>query len=233
MAARPAVELPVTTLVSLIEKANLGEPHAIFAGGERYVSPRFAEAGGRVDERIMDVLALVQRARIEYYGWITHGDATATVLVAATGRTAAVVTRDDDRVRFDRADPDRLVESLVHRLPAVPAGRGESISIRVADYGRSAGLLRQPVSARAREARRLDALLRAPRSGGARLYTARRDRAGVRQRAKEWLTVLDLVGQGRWAVYATAGRGERAVNAVPATPRLLATKLTELHRSLG
>src|SRR2546428_126158 len=83
-----------------------------------------------------------------------------------------------------------------------------------------------PPSARPQDARRLDALLRAARTGGAQLYAAGRDHAGTRHRSEECLTVLDIAQYGRWAVYPTSGRGERAVNAVPATPRLLVDKLT-------
>lgn len=74
-------------------------------------------------------------------------------------------------------------------------------------------------------------MLNEPRVGGAKLYAAARDRAGVRSRSAEWLTVLDLAC-GRWVVYPTLGRGERAINAVPATPQLLAAKLGELARTL-
>jgi ESX secretion-associated protein EspG len=83
------------------------------------------------------------------------------------------------------------------------------------------------------EARRLDMLLRVPRMGGAQLYVARRDHASTRRRADGWITVLDLAGHGQWAIYATVGREERFVNAVPATPQWLAAKLSELLRSLG
>ena len=242
MPTRRAVELSVTALISLMQKENLGEAHAILAGGERYVSPRFQEEAerelrselgrARVDDDFRDMLALVQRARVEYYGWITTGTETEAVLVAASGRAAVTLMRVRDRVTLTKADPDRLVESLILRLPEVPAGRGESISIRAADYVPPTGFLRKPAGPRSPEARRLDALLTAPRLGGAQLYTARRDHAGTRQRALDWITVLDLEQLGRWVVYSTQGRGERAVNAVPGTPRLLAAKLAELQGSI-
>jgi hypothetical protein len=62
------------------------------------------------------------------------------------------------------------------------------------------------------------------------LYAARRDEAGNRIRSQGWLDLIDLP-EGRWAVYATAGRGERTINAVAATPALVAAKLTALLRT--
>jgi hypothetical protein len=228
------VWLPVTTLVSLIQQESLGEPHPVLAGGERYVSHRFATVDVQVDDTVRDAVARVQRARVEYYGWITDGNRSYAVLVAGRGRAAVVLVREGDRVRIEQADPDRLVQELIHRLPEVPAGRGDSISVRAADYARGGtggAVLRQATSSRSQQARRLDALLRAERTGGARLYTTRRDRTGTRHRAKEWISVLQLAGHGGWAVYTTAG-GEPAIVAVPATSQLLAGKLSELNRSL-
>ncbi|HEV7652130.1 MAG TPA: ESX secretion-associated protein EspG [Actinophytocola sp.] len=245
------VELPVLALAGLLRRENLGDPHAIFAGGERYVSPRVAGAaeallreelagaglGGRdALHDFLDTLSLVQRASAEFYGWVSSGDEDTALLVAATGRRAVAVVRNGDRVRFEPADPDRPAEGLVYRLPDVRAGAGDSVSVLDTEFrargNREPGsIMRRSGSGRSDGARRLDALLKEPRAGGAKLYAAVRDRAGVRTRAAEWLTVLDLAG-GRWVVYPTLGRGERAVNAVPATPQLLAAKLDELGRTI-
>ena len=248
---RRGVELPVLPLVSLLRQENLGDPHAIFAGGERYVSPRFADeasallreelAAAGLDRRdalddFVDSLALVQRAAIEYYGWVTSGGENVTLLTASIGRRAVAVVRHGNRVHFEPVDPDRLVEALVQRLPEARPGAGDSVSVLASEFtgrgNRQAGsIMRRTGSGRSDDARRLDALLKEPRVGGAKLYAAARDRAGVRTRSAEWLNVLDLAG-GRWLVYPTLGRGERAINAVPATPHLLAAKLGELSRTI-
>ncbi len=246
------VELPVLPLVSLLLRENLGDPHAIFAGGERYVSPRFADEaaaslrqelagaglGGRdaLDD-FVDMLALVQRASLEYYGWVTAGGENYTLLTASAGRRAVAVVRGGERVRFEVVDPDRLVEAFVQRLPDLRPATGDSVSVLATEFAnrssRQAGsIMRRTGSGRSDSARRLDALLKEPRTGGAKLYAAARDRTGVRTRSAEWLTVLDL-DAGRWLVYPTLGRGERAINAVPGTPHLLATKLGELSRTIG
>src|SRR5687767_8948863 len=106
------VWLPVTTLVSLSQQESLGEPHPVLAGGERYVSPRFATVDAQVDNTVRDAVARVQRARVEYYGWITDGNRSYAVLVAGRGRAAVVLVREGDRVRIEQADPDRLVQEL-------------------------------------------------------------------------------------------------------------------------
>jgi hypothetical protein len=245
--ARRTVELSVFPLISLIRNKNLGDPHPIFAGGERYVSPRYADEAerllrdeltedglGRRDalDEFVDALTLVQRASSEYYGWMSSGEQRYATLVAGSGRRAVAVMRAGDRVTVERADADRLVEELVYRLPDVRTGAGESISVLAETFGaRQAGaVLRHSKSARPEDARRLDALVREPRLGGAKLYAARRDQNGDRHRSREQLTLLDLT-VGRWLVYPTLGRGERAINAMPGSPQLIATKLTELRRT--
>ena len=236
--------IDVAELVSVIQRENLGEPHAVLAGGERYFSPRFqTEPPGVADDELRDALALVQYARVEHYAWISNAAGPSAALVAAIGRAAILLTRTGDQVTLAGTDPDRLVESLIRQLPNVPAGRGESISVRVADYtppGAASDrdvpgfLLHKPSSsARSQEARQLDVLLQVPRLGGAKLYTARRDQSGTRRRAQDWITVLDLTRHGRWVLYAKTGRGERAVNALPGTPQVLTAKLSELHTSLN
>ena len=87
--------------------------------------------------------------------------------------------------------------------------------------------MRRPGPTRPAGARRLDALLEAQRLHVAKVYAARRDDAGNRQRSERWVTVLDLV-DGRWALTVRRNR----INARPGTPRLLAENLTDLARSI-
>lgn len=243
------VELSVFPLLSLMQKENLGEPHAVFAGGERYVSPRFADQAARVVQQelqdaglgergefdsFLDLVNIVQRASLEYYGWVTTSDEAYSVLVAAYGRNAVLVVRSGERVRFERCDPDRMAETLVWRLPDNGVAHGEPFSVRHADFhaprGRAEGsVMRRSSPARPEGARRLDALLNAPRLAVAKLYTAKRDMNGVRQRSERWLTVLDLV-DGRWALSVSQMRGERWINAAPGTHQHIGDKVLELAR---
>lgn len=245
-AGKSAVELSVHPLISLIQQENLGDPHPVFGGGEGYISPRFADearqwlrnelakAGLADRDRMTDftgMLSIVQMARIEFYGWVTRHDDTYAVLAAAHGHNAFAVSRRGDRVAFRRARPDRLAEAVVERLPDVPAGRGESISVREAEViGVRQVLRRASGGARSEQARQLDALLRAPRRSGAKLYAAQRDDTGQRVRSRTWLDLIDLP-DGRWAVYTTTSRGERTVNASPVAAGTVVAKLGDLLRT--
>jgi hypothetical protein len=242
-----AVELSVYPLISLIHKENLGDPHPVLAGGELYMSHRFAseserwlraelaEAGLADRSRLADftgMLSIIQAARTEFYGWVTTHDDSYSVLAAAHGRNAFALVRRGEYVSFQRVSPERLAEAMVDQLPDVPAGHGESISVAAAELGSTSGVVLRGASGttRSEQARRLNALFRTPRRGVAKLYAARRDDAGNRVRSREWLDLFD-VSEGRWAVHTTTGRGERIINAVAAPPALIAAKLTELLRS--
>ncbi|WP_436492900.1 ESX secretion-associated protein EspG [Actinokineospora sp. HUAS TT18] len=241
------VELSVHTLYRLLETQNLGEPHTVFTGGERYYSPRFKQEDDArfrraleeakivtprgVDPDFLDLLQVIQRAGSEYYGWLHDAEGPYTVLTAVSGRMGVLAERIGDQVTFERIDPARALESFVYRLPNVPPARGEAISVRVSDlgpgkvdsYGR-----RAPVPP---QARRLDELMKQPRVGGGKLYTARRDQRGKRLRAAEWITAIDLQA-GRWAIYQT-GRGEKSVMAVPGSAQFIGKRLRELHETIG
>jgi len=243
------VELSVFPLLSLMQKENLGEPHAVFAGGERYISPRFSaqaervvrqelEAAGLGDrgefDGFLDLVNVVQRASVEYYGWVTTTDESYSVLVASYGRTAVLVVRSGERVRFERCDLDRMIETLVWRLPDVGVAHGEPFSVRHTDFhaprGRAEGsVMRRSSSARPEGARKLDNLLKGQRVAVAKLYAAKRDMNGVRQRSERWLTVLDLV-EGRWALSVSQMRGERWINAAPGTHQHIGDRVLELAR---
>ncbi len=243
------VELSVFPLLSLVKKERLGEPHAVFAGGERYVSPRFAEEAERAVRQdlaeaglgeprdlteFLDLVTVVQQADIEYYGWVTTTDEAYSILVAAQGRTAVLVVRSGERVRFEPCDLDRMVETLVWRLPDVGVARGEAFSVLHSDFhaprGRTdGGVMRRTAPARPEGARRLDALLKTERITVAKLYAAKRDGNGVRQRSERWLTVLDTA-QGRWAVSVTESRRQQWIHVAPGSQQYIADRVLELAR---
>lgn len=251
MRAGRAVEFSVVPLLSVMRKENLGEPHAIFAGGERYVSPRFAEEAERILQQelrdaglgerqdyleFIDLLAVVQRASLEYYGWVTTTEESYTVLAAMAGRSAVLVVRRGERVLVERVDPEQMVERLVYRLPDVAVGHGEGFMVSDADFhapkGRSDGsVMRRSTAARPEPARRLDALLKAQRVAVGKLYVAKRDAGGARTRSEQWVTVLDLV-DGRWALTVTQHRGEKWIAAAPGSDQELAARLAELAGSV-
>jgi hypothetical protein len=251
MRAGHSVEISVYPLLSLMRKENLGEPHAIFVGGERYVSPRFAAEAERVLHRelaqaglgnrsdyldFVELVDAVQRCGIEYYGWVTTAEEAYAVLAVSFQRVGVLVVRSGERVRFERCDADRITESLVWRLPDVGVAGGDGFSVRHKDFhaphGRAEGsVMRRSSAARPEGARKLDNLLKVQRLSVAKLYAAKRDAAGARQRAERWLTVLDLV-DGRWALSVTASRGERWIHAAPGTHEVIGARLGELAASI-
>lgn len=249
MRDRP-VEISVSPLFSLLQKENLGEPHTIFAGGERYYSPRFATQAEKViqqeladaglgDKRdyldFVDMVTVAQHATAEFYGWVVGVERDYGVLVASLGRQAICLVRSGEVVRVERWAPDRMIAALVERLPDAPVGRGDTISVGHAEFharSRAPGsLMRRAGGTRSDGARRLDVLLQAQRRHVTKLYAAKRDANGVRQRSERWVTVLDLV-DGRWALTVTQSRREKWIHASPATPALITDRLVELARSI-
>jgi ESX secretion-associated protein EspG len=250
MRARPTVEISVSPLFSLLQKENLGEPHTLFAGGERYYSPRFAAQAEKVIQReladaglgdkrdyldFVDMVTVAQHATAEFYGWVIGVEEDYGVLVASLGRQAVRLVRTGEVVRFERCDPERMIGALVERLPDIAAGRGDSISIGHAEFhakSRAPGsVMKRAGTARPEVARRLDALLLAQRRNVTKLYAAKRDANGVRQRAERWVTVLDLV-DGRWTLSVAESKRQKWINAAPGTPALIADRLVELARSV-
>jgi hypothetical protein len=251
MKAGRAVEISVSPLFSLLQAENLGEPHTILAGGERYVSPRFYGGFERVvrqelsdaglgDKRdyleFLDLVNVVQRASSEFYGWVTGAGQDYGLLVASLGRQAVSVLRVGETLRFERRDADQMVDALVWSLPEVAAGRGEAVSVSHAEFHASqsrapGSVMRRASAARPEGARRLDALLDLPRRYVSKIYAAKRDAGGNRQRSERWLTVLDLV-DGRWALSVTQARRQKWIRAAPGTPQLVGDWVTELARTI-
>ncbi|WP_208297611.1 ESX secretion-associated protein EspG [Actinophytocola oryzae] len=240
----------MSPLFSLLQKENLGEPHTIFAGGERYFSPRFSRVAAEVFRRelaeaglgneadyldFVDMVGVVQRATTEFYGWVTGVDEHYGILVASHGRHAVSLRRSGDSVSFERCDAERTLDTLVANLPDVPAGQGDAISVSHADFhagSRAPGsVMRRSSAARPEAARRLDALLDVRRRFVTKIYAAKKDDQGVRTRSSRWVTVLDLV-DGRWVLSVGQSRQERWIRVAPGTPRLISDRLSELARTV-
>jgi hypothetical protein len=247
-----SVELSVFSLLSVLDKENLGEPHVVFAGGERYVSPRFADVAAQVLQQdlraaglgerddyleFVDLLGLVQRAGVEYYGWVTAAEESYSLLAAIAGRSAVFVVRRGERVAFERVEPAGILKLLAYRLPDVRPAVGDSFAVSHVDFHAKAraqgSVMRRAAIARPEVARRLDALLAAPRVSLAKLYSAKRVAGGERVRAAQWLTVLDLARDGRWVLSVGERRGQKWINAAPGSDEVVVARLEELARSVG
>jgi hypothetical protein len=219
------LELPLNTLVAAVAAAGLGEPHAVLAGAERFVSARDDSAGKalRLDDDFCDMLKVVQRGNKEYYGWLTSLGGTEAVLAASLGPDALVLKRTGQSVHLEQVRPERVIGALLDQLPEVPAAREAPICVPPGEPVRNGFLIRNRPSAKDDRVR-LAKLVRQPRVGGGMLYAASRDRTGTRRRSREWITIIDT-GTGRWVIYVAS---DGAVIAVPGTRQVLAGKLAEL-----
>jgi hypothetical protein len=240
------VQVSLPTLIAAINIEGLGEPHAVLAGAERFISRRVrhqAEAmvwdelnrgelarGNRLTDDVRDMLTTIQRAGVEYFGWVTGPEISRAVLAAAVGRDAALLARNGDTVHIERVRPEDLIGAFLAQLPEVPPARAAAISVRAQDIGKAPE--RRGYMVRNRPGvdphlRRLNAVMKEPRLGGGKLYTAHRDHTGARWRSKSWITVVDVLS-GRWAIYTTGEGEQRCVNAVPGTRQFLASRLAAL-----
>jgi len=189
---------------------------------------------GQAHPDVRDALRLIAKAGNEFYGWVADGPAEPrAVVVAAGARDAVLVVKEPDVLRFFPVSPTGPAEVLARQLPDVPAGRGQSINVREADF-KGAGTQGWAARREDPDARALRRLLAEPRIGLSKLYTARRDERGRHQRAEEFLTVLDVAGGGRWLISTQAdSSGHRWIIANPGTPQGIAEKLYRMRASLN
>lgn len=232
------MELALTTLIAAIEFEGLGEPHAVLAGAERFISRRVKHhadrvawdelsgagltRGDRLRDDFRDTLVAIQRASVEYYGWVTDTRTSYAILAASIGPDAVVLAKTGDSVHLERLRPGDMIGAFVAQLPDVPPARGAPI--RVPPPGPAPQTIMARVQSTRDSRRKLEAVMRQPRIGGAKLYGARRDHLGARQRSANWITVVDAQS-GRWV---TSRSGDGTVNAVPGTRQVLVSKLMEL-----
>jgi hypothetical protein len=193
----------------------------------------FAAAGlvdrpGRLTAEAVDVLAVLGRASVEYFGWLsTDSGRVGGVLVAALGQQAVYVVRHRDRLRCTGITASGLVEAFVDALSGPAPARIDAVNIRTDDlYGvdDSDGLL-PAVPSGARDTAR--ALLTRPVTGLGELYVAVRDQQG-RYRVSE---------QPVWYRDTTAGRvmiivsGDH-VSIAPGTDTVLTERLRRAYQEV-
>ncbi|SDD01593.1 ESX secretion-associated protein EspG [Actinokineospora iranica] len=232
------ITLSATSLARVIRAENIGEPHIALAPTASW-QPRDAEhtadtrarteiqrlggldRRGRLDADLAATLTLLCKPAVEFYGWLTTGDTTTSVLAAATGRDAVLATRTGDTVHLRQATPDDLPTLLVAQTPDVPPGRGNTVTLTSDD-------LPSPTHRGSPQVRLAQRIAELPTTGSGLLYTAIRDRLGRRQAATHPLRYIDTV-HGRWLSHARPGTG---LTIAPADHRALVTRLTDMHRTL-
>ncbi|GGM82403.1 ESX secretion-associated protein EspG [Longimycelium tulufanense] len=192
---------------------------------------------GRVDEDLLDTLALLARPGEEVYGWINHATgADVSVLAATLGSNAVLALLSEGVVQLRPVRVTAVVDAVVAVLPQVPSARGPSLTLPAdqLDTPRTgpSRWFEDVRPASAEEHRRLHHVLALPRTSGAQLHVAVRDRSGRRRRARYPLTVLDTT-EGRWmSQLRPATQGHPWVVLAPVHARLLSARLREMRTYL-
>lgn len=190
-----AVELPVSVLAALIERAGVGEPHLVLRPAPVWRSREeetalsdatldaLSDAGllrshGQVDQHLLDVLPVLTTPVSEYYGWFTAGGLKRGVLAAAGAMDALLAVRTDDMVRLTPVTRDGLAEALLTELPDTPPGKGSSLTVTAAeivDLCSPADVSERRVPSRIAEMMRT---VNQPVLDGGELYVGHRDTLG-------------------------------------------------------
>jgi hypothetical protein len=263
------VTLTLATLATVWQRENLGELHNTLVNvpawrDEEAEREALQDATAELAQRgllvgrdlhadLRDTLNLLARPAMEYYGWVAYTEeetsVSLAVLVAAAGKDAVLVVRDDQQVHIGPTRPEGMAETLIGHLPAVPAARGRSMNLPeaevrqlVADRMYAAPGASKPLPAEAfdifdrasmaEDARDLVTALDQPRSGGGELYVAARVRSGERRRCENPVVYVDTQ-QGRWMTQLSSGRpGERWIVSAPASRQLLLSKLNEMRNNI-
>ncbi|ASR38883.1 hypothetical protein BAY61_02210 [Prauserella marina] len=176
--------------------AGCGEPHLIFAGGNRYIPPAADDRlkretlselsglgladGTALDPDFEQVLRIIDRPYTEYYAYLRTHEQQYGVLVAVQASTAIVALHHAERVRLDVVADEDLPAALVSHLPAIEPAEFTPFSVAAYDY-----------PGYRIEARWLAKILAAPQFGMGHLYTARRAKNGSRGRTERPVSYLD------------------------------------------
>jgi EspG family len=265
------VTLALDTISTVWRRENLGEPHNVLVDtvfwldeeGERQALQRAGDdmamhgllMGRDLAPDFRDTLNVLARPSVEYFGWIGVNETESSkvsniaVLAVSVGQDAVLVTRDGDQATIEPCSADGLAETLVGKLPNVPAGHGRSVNLPEremrqlrASRGPGAPGETKPLPAEAfdvfprpsmaEDARDLFTVLELPRSGGGELYAAARARSGERRRCPHPLVYMDTE-QGRWMSQLSGeAPGERWMVAAPASRPLLISRLHEMRERL-
>lgn len=240
---RDQIELPLDALTAVLRWENVDQPHPVLASELRWRTAdeqrrvdqatlaELDEVGlvtdGSVDQDFRDVMAVLARPTVEYFGWMStlHGDVG--VLVASNGSLAVLAITENDTVWLSQVGTETLAETLVAQMPPLGPARGRSLNIVEADADRPD----------VPDANLLSALMASPRLGAGQLYTAVRDHLGRRQKTTRPLTYMDIQegrpAQGRWMTRTSVtGSGEKWVFAAPASAQGIVAKLNEMNREL-
>jgi hypothetical protein len=227
--------LSVQALTWLLETERIGEPHVVLTPtgvwhppAEHDERPARARAEiaalGWYDRRqglaneVAVALAMLCRAELEFFGWITGNQTTIGVLAAGTGRHGLLAVRDGNMVWLDHIGGAVLAETLAGQTADVPAGQGKPVTVSRAETT-------MPANA---AAQRVQQLVTLPTTGNGELYAAARDGVG-RYQVSEPVCFVDTQ-DGRYLTLAT---GQDQVLVVPASRADLVARLKDRRRSVS
>jgi hypothetical protein len=226
-----AVDLGVDALRLAITASKIGEPHLLLRGDPAVADPesrweadhaqwRELAAGGllgdgAVTRQATEALRPLARGRVQYFGWLTMAETAVTfaALVGTRADEATLAERRGDAVRISSVPAERPAESLLATFGEVAPARGRPVSVST--------------SGGSRDVDRLAEMARVPARATAELYVSVHDGHGRSGTTREPIRFRDTA-EGRWAVF-TDGT---SVTVVPATRRLLATRLYEAYQGL-
>lgn len=238
------IELPVAALSALVEQERAGELHLVLqpeavwrpaAMRESFsqeVRDALLTAGlldgrGRVDTEFLDLLPLLTRPSVEYYGWYTVDGQTRGALAAAGAMDGVLAVRAGDWVRVTAIPRDQLTARLLAELPEVAPGGGGHWSVALDELERAG----DPRGARdhrlARHVGEVVKVVQRPVHGSGELYTASRDELG-RRTAAEPLHYVDT-DWGRYLNYTTGTDREARFVLEPAGNEALVRALETLR----
>ncbi|MGH3951723.1 MAG: ESX secretion-associated protein EspG [Pseudonocardiaceae bacterium] len=194
---RDEVSISLETYTTLLDKENLGEPHATLGGGELWYSPDERRGrdvrvlgelrrqglveGTRVSDDFMDVLAIMQRASVEYYTFAQVVGSPVTIRTAALGRDAIVIKRMAATITVAPIPAEQLSVRLAAALPETPAAQVHSMSCDRADFEAIVKDKTPQQSASVRDAKRMKRWLEMERINAGQLYAGVRDGLGSRR----------------------------------------------------
>lgn len=155
------------------------------------------QRNGSLDREVAASLTVLCRPHTEFYGWLTHDDATTAVLAAATGREGVLALRSDSSVWLSTVPAKQLAERLVAQLPDTPPATGHVTTVALADLhaANRNGRVRARGGVIARRAdpdvRHVQWLMSLPVTGAGELYAAVRDDTGTRLTHDEPVEYVD------------------------------------------
>lgn len=256
MLARP-VRLSVGALTRMLDLLELGPPQVVIQPTATWEEPdhdsatdvavwaEFTAAGlvdrpGRLVAEVVDALAVLGQASVEYFGWLsTESGRSGGVLVAALGQEAVYVVRRRDRLRLVSIAATGLVEAFVDSLSGPPPARIDAVSIRTGDLhgvddrhsveqsGATDGMLMPALPAGLRDVAAVRALLARPVTGLGELYVAARDQQGRYRVSEEPVRYRDTAA-GRVMIIVSGDH----LSIAPATDAVLTERLRREYQEM-